>query len=201
MYRLFATKLGVNHMNLKAKIILFTVLSILIGSMVGCHKPRKVKWVYRYSKPRLMARAHELAQLRSEGVDVAVFGESVKIMVPDHLLFKPGSWQLKSESEYIVAHLVNYMRTFTVVKVNVNGYADSPAWSGASSYSKLRLTNNRANAVAKYLWSSGIDMRMIVPHGYGSQNYIAWNGTPKGRSYNNRIDIAFRYYPYMLRYN
>ncbi len=187
-------------MNLKAKIIILTVLSVFVGVVAGCHKPRKAKWTYQYSKPRLAQREHALKKLRAEGVDICIYGESVKIMVPDYLLFKPGSWQLKKESEHILAHLVYFIRTFTVVKVNVNGYADSEAWAGSPPYNKLRLTSNRANAVAKYLWSSGIDMRMIVPHGFGSKNYIAWNGTSKGRSYNNRVDILFRYYPYMLSY-
>lgn len=187
-------------MNLKIKKIICLALIVMVGLMAGCSKPRKTKWVYKSSKSNMAMRKQALEALRAKGVDVCVYGESIKIILPDRLLFKPDSLSLDCTVNDVLQNVVRYIKTYSVVKVNVNAYSDKAAWAGSPHYRKVALTTRQARAVAKYLWASGIDMRMVAAKGYGSKRNVAWNGSPKGRSFNRRVEIAFHFYPHLVAY-
>lgn len=72
------------------------------------------------------------------------------------------------------------------VTVNVNGYCDA---IGTVRYN-LRLSNRRAEAVAKYLVDHGIAESRLTPHGYGKTDFVASNKTAEGRAQNRRVELV-----------
>ena len=44
-------------------------------------------------------------------------------------------------------------------------------------------------------------MRFIAAKGFSSHDSVAWNGTHRGRNFNRRIEITFRFYPHLEVYN
>ena len=72
------------------------------------------------------------------------------------------------------------------MRVDVNGYTDS---IGSTKYN-LRLSEERANAVANYLENQGVAADRLVPHGYGKTNFVATNSTKEGRAQNRRVELV-----------
>jgi OOP family OmpA-OmpF porin len=72
-----------------------------------------------------------------------------------------------------------------VVDIDVIGHTDS---TGPEDYN-LDLSVRRAQAVADYIISEGIDASIIDVSGEGENNPIASNATREGRAENRRVDI------------
>lgn len=70
--------------------------------------------------------------------------------------------------------------------IEVQGHADD---SGAAELNK-QLSQQRADAVRKWLVSRGIDPKRLVPRGYGSSIPIASNTTDEGRQKNRRVQFV-----------
>jgi intracellular multiplication protein IcmN len=195
----------ISTMNLQIKKI---VGLCIIGTgvvLAGCSKPPAKpvinKWVYSKSVSQKQERAHELAVLRAQGIQIFIQGESVKLVLPNEDVFATDSANLRDEARTLLNHVSKLIKTYTVVRINVDAYSDSQAWPGAPVDQKLALTNAAAQTVASYLWQSGIDTRFIAAKGYSSKNSVAWNGTPNGRNFNRRVEISFRFYPHFVTYN
>jgi outer membrane protein OmpA-like peptidoglycan-associated protein len=72
------------------------------------------------------------------------------------------------------------------VTVDVNGYCDI---IGSYPYN-LRLSQRRANSVARYLEGKGIAANRLVTHGYGKTHFVATNRTAEGRAQNRRVELV-----------
>jgi OOP family OmpA-OmpF porin len=72
-----------------------------------------------------------------------------------------------------------------VVDIDIIGHTDS---TGPADYNQ-GLSERRAQAVADYIISEGIDATIIDVSGEGENNPIASNDTAEGRAQNRRVDI------------
>jgi outer membrane protein OmpA-like peptidoglycan-associated protein len=72
------------------------------------------------------------------------------------------------------------------IRVDVNGYCDAV---GSEKYN-LRLSQRRADAVAKYLEGKGISTDRLIPQGFGKTNFVASNDTAEGRAQNRRVELV-----------
>ncbi len=75
------------------------------------------------------------------------------------------------------------------VTLQVRGYADA----SGSEQVNLRLSQQRADTVAKALQIRGVPVQHIRAKGYGAQKPVASNNTPEGRAQNRRVEIEFPY--------
>ena len=71
------------------------------------------------------------------------------------------------------------------VTVDVDGYCDA---IGSEDYN-LKLSQRRAEAVAKYLEGKSIPESRLVPRGAGKTNFVASNDTDEGRAQNRRVEL------------
>ncbi|GEM_PF-6018657 len=76
-------------------------------------------------------------------------------------------------------------RVYTVV---VEGYTDNRG----NKNTNLRLSNQRAAAVARKLIDLGLDADKVSYKGYGVANPIADNNNAKGRTENRRVDVKVK---------
>ena len=72
-----------------------------------------------------------------------------------------------------------------VVDIDIIGHTDS---TGPEDYNQ-GLSERRAQAVADYIISEGIDASIIDVSGEGESNPIASNDTREGRAENRRVDV------------
>jgi OOP family OmpA-OmpF porin len=79
-------------------------------------------------------------------------------------------------------------------KIVVSAYTDNAPVGAAAKKKGIAdngdLSQKRAEAVAAYLATKGIDPGSIAAQGQGEANPIAPNDTAKGRTQNRRIEIA-----------
>ena len=75
----------------------------------------------------------------------------------------------------------------------MNGYTDNVPiapefrWRFPSNW---ELSTTRATDVVRYLVQQGVNPAILSATGYGEQNPVASNDTPKGRQQNRRVEIV-----------
>jgi len=102
-------------------------------------------------------------------------------------LFDFDSAVLKEEGKVALHELGDAIKAkgATVVDIDIIGHTDS---TGPADYNQ-GLSERRAQAVADYIISEGIDAVIIDVSGEGESNPVASNDTAAGRSENRRVDI------------
>ncbi len=71
--------------------------------------------------------------------------------------------------------------------VRIEGYTDSTG----DRQENLKLSRDRAQAVADVLMDLGIDEKRIKVEGYGQEFPVNVNATERGRAQNRRVEIVF----------
>lgn len=123
-------------------------------------------------------------KLRQQGVQVIAVGDTIAIIMPSDALFKGVSANLDHGSFHRLNLVADFLRGYSKVFVEVAGYTDN--------LERPYLSSRQAASVAKYLWSKGIDSRMLYAVGYGSDYPIDQNSV-SGNAKNRRIEIRFQY--------
>lgn len=105
-----------------------------------------------------------------------------------NIKFGNNSDRLFSSSFPELNKLVAKLKKNPDMQIKITGYTDNV---GSPTYNQ-RLSKKRAEAVAKYLVSKGIESKNIIAEGKGSANPRADNATAAGRAENRRIEGQFK---------
>lgn len=125
-------------------------------------------------------------KLRGTGVSVTRVGDSIVLNMPGNITFKTDSSEINA-GFYEVLDSVNIVLVeYNETLIDVVGHTDSV---GAASYNQT-LSERRAQSVAGYFNSRGIDPQRLRVYGYGETQPIASNDTAEGRSQNRRVEIT-----------
>jgi outer membrane protein OmpA-like peptidoglycan-associated protein len=103
----------------------------------------------------------------------------------DGVNFKTGSAQLTEESADQLNNLVALMKAYKSMAIAIEGHTDN---SGDAA-SNLKLSDQRALAVKKYLMDNGIAGARVAAKGMGQTQPIADNNTEEGKATNRRVDV------------
>ncbi|WP_434360604.1 OmpA family protein [Parasalinivibrio latis] len=106
--------------------------------------------------------------------------------------FAFNSSELTDSAKTALKPLVERMKTYPQATVVLTGHTDS---TGPEKVN-VRISKERAEAVAKYLEANGVAADRITVKGEGEANPVASNKTAEGRAQNRRVDIfspAFSY--------
>ena len=179
-----------NHFGSKLQTPLIVVVCL---ALFGCWGDR---WVPLDAKklPRKVAGTADAqvialqSKLTRENVKVITIGEDYLISIPSAIIFPDQSPQPTWKSYYVLNQVVDFLKQFRKVAVNVTGYA-SPYQSTQREQS---LSLARAKAISNYLWSQGIDSRFIFAEGAGREKPVISTQLGGDRSLNSRIEITFR---------
>ncbi|MCH7669317.1 MAG: OmpA family protein [Acidobacteria bacterium] len=85
----------------------------------------------------------------------------------------------------LLDEILDALRQFPLVPVEISGYADSQGEAEAN----LDLSLRRAQSVLDYLVAAGVDPKLFEVVGYGETQPIADNATAEGRKRNRRIEF------------
>lgn len=99
--------------------------------------------------------------------------------------FELNSAQLRPQSRSVLDDMAATLKKNADIAVEVAGHTDS---SGSDAYN-LDLSQRRAQSVADYLISQGVDAERLVVRGYGETQPVAPNGTAEGRARNRRVEL------------
>ncbi len=102
-------------------------------------------------------------------------------------LFATNSAELGPDSRQALTELAERIRARTdLARVFIAGHADSTGGDAIND----PLSQRRADSVADYLVSQGVDRSLIETRGYGSRRSVAGNETVEGRRQNRRVEVT-----------
>ncbi|WP_295470366.1 OmpA family protein [uncultured Pseudomonas sp.] len=109
------------------------------------------------------------------------------VMTLGDVLFDQGDAQLKGSANRTMLKIVQYLQLNPRRVVRVEGYTDNTG----DRQSNLKLSQDRAQAVADLLADLGVDEKRIQVRGYGERFPVDVNATERGRARNRRVEIVF----------
>ena len=102
--------------------------------------------------------------------------------------FEVGSAVVKQEGLSELGWLVGQLRSYPKAILEVRGFADATGGDAVNQ----RLSDDRAENVARQLVSLGFERGRVVTSGYASEVPAAGNETPAGRKSNRRVEVTVR---------
>ncbi|NML22698.1 OmpA family protein [Pseudoflavitalea sp. G-6-1-2] len=111
--------------------------------------------------------------------------EANATMVLRNVFFDVNRYDLKPESTSELDKLVVLLRDNPTIRIQLSGHTDNVG----KAEDNLVLSNNRAQAVVKYLVAHGIEQQRLAFKGYGATQPVAENTTEEGRAKNRRTEL------------
>jgi outer membrane protein OmpA-like peptidoglycan-associated protein len=108
----------------------------------------------------------------------------------DDVLFDTNSSHLKDAFTKRLDSLSGSIKRHNAYKITIIGHTDNSGTEKAN----LKLSKDRAEAVASYLASTGISESVITAEGRGSSEPLAANTTIEGRQKNRRVQVVLSFH-------
>jgi outer membrane protein OmpA-like peptidoglycan-associated protein len=102
-----------------------------------------------------------------------------------NIFFAFDSYELKPESIVELEKLSEFMHQNPDLRIRINGHTDNV---GEPEYN-MELSSRRAESVASYLISTGVDNSRILHIGFGETSPVESNETEEGRAENRRTEF------------
>lgn len=130
----------------------------------------------------------QAAELQNDIKDAKIqrVGEGIKITFNSGILFQFNSADLQPEARTNIENLAKTLKKYKDTNILVEGHTDSV---GTADYN-MKLSDRRAQSVATFAESLGVDPSRFTVKGYGFTQPVATNSTPEGRQQNRRVEVA-----------
>ncbi|WP_242434651.1 OmpA family protein [Hymenobacter amundsenii] len=135
---------------------------------------------------RKMDKQAEELQRDMANAKVERVGEGIKITFDSGILFDTNKSDLRQASMTEIQKMTETLKKYPDTNILVEGHTDA---SGSDAINNP-LSQRRAQAVANYTISQGVDASRVTTQGYGSTQPIADNTTEAGKQANRRVEIA-----------
>lgn len=134
---------------------------------------------------RRMDKQAEELEKSMENAKVERVGEAIRVNFDSGILFKVNSAELSPSAKSDVQKLAQTLKEYDGTNVIIEGHTDN-----TGSYElNQKLSERRAEAVATYARSLGVDGSRLQAKGYSYDQPIADNSTAEGRQQNRRVEI------------
>jgi outer membrane protein OmpA-like peptidoglycan-associated protein len=120
--------------------------------------------------------------------DVQKQGDALLVAFPGDVMFDTGSSSLAPGAFGRLDQLADTLNRYPDTDLVVKGHTDG---SGSETYNQT-LSEQRADAVRRYLIGRGVASARITSIGFGESMPLATNATPEGRQQNRRVEIELR---------
>lgn len=128
----------------------------------------------------------EQAEQARQAQEAAAHAEARKYAAVAY--FDVNSAAIRDEGFRELEWFVQQMQPYPQAIIQVQGFADS---TGTETLNQ-KLSEQRAEAVARYLASQGIDSSRIQTEGFASEYAAKPNLTAEGRQRNRRVEVTVR---------
>lgn len=134
-----------------------------------------------------MDRQEQALRQSTQGTDVRVIrqGDNLILNMPSGITFAYDSANVDPQFRPTLDRVAEVLSDYRDTYVDVYGHTDS---TGSEAYNQ-DLSERRANAVAGYLVSHGVEDARIATRGFGETQPVASNATEEGRAANRRVEI------------
>lgn len=124
--------------------------------------------------------------LARTGVRVERDGNDIRLIMPSDITFANDSAKIDPHFYPTLNSIAKVMREFRNTTIKVAGFTSS---TGSDNHNQI-LSEDRANNVADYLSSHGVNPNRITPVGFGKRYAIANNNTQDGQAQNRRVEVT-----------
>jgi chemotaxis protein MotB len=133
-------------------------------------------------------------QIAAQQVHITRLQNAIKIAVNSDLLFPSGGWQMPPAAAQTISQMAPILAPFQQTTIIVTGYTDNvpigPELMQQGITSNEQLSLRRAQTVASFLISQGVNPSLVQTRGLGDADPVAPNDTPQGRAQNRRVEIT-----------
>jgi outer membrane protein OmpA-like peptidoglycan-associated protein len=127
-----------------------------------------------------------LRDLRENGLDAAHDGISIVLILGDDILFAVGSSELNPKARDMLKAMAGVLKRYAATHINVGGYTDTAGGAALN----LRLSEQRAKAVANVLTDEGVTAGRITTRGFGESFPRVPTGDGVNEPRNRRVEIT-----------
>lgn len=108
-----------------------------------------------------------------------------QIVISEKIQFETAKARILPQSFGILDAVAQVMRDYPKIRVRVEGHTDS---QGSDAYN-LKLSDDRADSVRRYLTEHGIEASRLESVGHGETKPLDTNKTNAGRAMNRRVEF------------
>ena len=126
------------------------------------------------------------AELQGTGVSVTRMGDNITLNMPGNVTFAHDSADLSPQFFDVLGSVSKVLQEFDKTVIEVAGHTDS---TGSDAYNQ-RLSERRADSVARYLQAQKVNNERIITVGMGEAAPVADNNSADGRQANRRVEIT-----------
>jgi len=126
------------------------------------------------------------SQLQGTGVSVTRNGNTITLNMPGNITFKTDSADVNAGFYDVLNSVSLVLKEYDKTILEVAGHTDN---TGSDQYNQA-LSERRAQSVAQYLESRGVNAQRVMTVGAGETHPIASNGTAEGRQANRRVELS-----------
>src|SRR5690348_13748874 len=133
-------------------------------------------------------------EISAQQVHISRLQGAIKVAVNSDLLFPSGSWQMPPQAAQLIAKMAPILAPFQQTTIIVTGYTDNvpigPELRQQGVDSNQQLSLKRAQTVANFLVSQGVNPNLVSAQGRGEADPVVSNDTPQGRAQNRRVELT-----------
>ena len=159
------------------------------GALIGAAVAGMAGAGYGYYADKQEAQLRQ--QMQGTGVQVQRQGDDIKLIMPGNITFATDSANIAPSFYAPLNNLANSFKQFNQNSIEIVGYTDSTG----SRQHNMDLSQRRAQSVATYLTSQGVDGTRVSTRGMGPDQPIASNSTADGRAQNRRVEVNLKALP------
>ena len=124
-----------------------------------------------------------------EHIQVVQDGKTITLLVPTDIYYLPDSYEFEDVWYLGLIHVAQLViKTSTNQMVYVAGFSDGGI---GSPLAEQKLSQQRAQEMADFLWANGVPLRRLTTKGYGPKFDIADNFLVHGAAMNRRVEIQW----------
>ncbi len=159
------------------------------GALIGAAVAGAASAGYGYYTDKQEAALR--ASMANTGVEVQREGDNIKLVMPGNITFATDSSAIASSFYSPLNNLAGSLKQYNQNMIEIVGYTDSTG----SRQHNMDLSQQRAQSVATYLTSQGVDAAHLSVRGAGPDSPIASNADVNGRAQNRRVEVNLKPIP------
>jgi outer membrane protein OmpA-like peptidoglycan-associated protein len=132
-----------------------------------------------------LTQIKEYKEIKNDIITIAPIEVGVDVPL-NNIFFEYAKATLRPDSYPELDRIADTMKENPNLVIEIQGHTDNVG----SNESNLKLSQDRAEAVRKYLLSKKIQTARVTSVGYGETKPVATNDTEEGRAQNRRVQLA-----------
>ena len=167
-----------------------TTGKVLIGAGIVLLAFVSVRWYLRNKKKKECAKNGGTWNSKTNSCDLPNNNAKILKDAYDNLTFEPTKAIIKPISFPYLDELVTVIQDPEALtwSLEIQGHTDNKG----GTVENQKLSEDRANAVKKYLVDKGVKAERIIAKGFGLTKPIATNDTAEGREKNRRVEFIIK---------